>query len=295
MTRSKVFVHKGPDRDEATSSLLRAADLRDLKGKKVLIKPNFNTADPAPGSTHNDGLVSTLYHLNGIGIESVVVGDRSGPSNTKEVFEEKGIFSLAHRIPFEPIVFDELSHERYVKVVPNEGHWRNGFLFVKVAGEVDAVIGLCCLKTHAYGGHFSMGLKLATGMVHRHNMSELHSSLHMREMIAEINLAYSPRLVVMDGVEAFFNGGPMTGGRWQANVSMASSDRVALDAVGVSLLKMHGTTKEIEKRKVFEQDQIRRAVELDLGVHGPEDIEIIPVNDEAESIIEEIVSVLHNR
>ena len=27
-----------------------------VSGKSVILKPNFNTADPAPGSTHNDTL-----------------------------------------------------------------------------------------------------------------------------------------------------------------------------------------------------------------------------------------------
>ena len=52
-----------------------------------------------------------------------------------------------------------------------------------------------------------MALKLATGCVHRHNMAELHASfIHMRDMIAEINLAYKPRLIILDGVVAFYRG-----------------------------------------------------------------------------------------
>ncbi len=42
-------------------------------------------------------------------------------------------------------------------------------------------------------------------------MGDLHSSLHQRLMIAEINQAYQPALVLLDGVEAFVNGGPESG------------------------------------------------------------------------------------
>ena len=52
-------------------------------------------------------------------------------------------------------------------------------------------------------------------------------------MIAEINTAYSPDLVVLDGVDAFVEGEPDKGTRAQANVILAGSDRVAIDAVGV--------------------------------------------------------------
>ena len=56
-----------------------------------------------------------------------------------------------------------------------------------------------------------MSLKVTTGMVPGSNMRELHSSNHIREMIAKMNVAYRPRLIVIDGVEAFVDGGPMTG------------------------------------------------------------------------------------
>lgn len=272
--------------------MLQASTLSDLSGKKILVKPNFNTADASPGSTHLDTLIATLDVLKGIGASHVVVGDRSGPAETRQVFEDKGIFSLAKKMGFEPVIFDEMPSDRYVKISPKGSHWRNGFLFVKMASEVDGVIGLGCLKTHMYGGHFTLSLKLATGMVHRQNMSELHSSMHMREMIAEINTAYSPRLMILDGVEAFYQGGPMTGSLWAADLTFASTDRVALDAVGVAALKMHGTTSEIESRRIFQQGQIKRAAQLGLGVEKVEDIELRAVNDTAEGPVERLGQVL---
>ncbi len=137
-----------------------------------------------------------------------------------------------------------------------------------------------------------MSLKLTTGMVHRRNMDELHSSLHQREMIAEMNYAYEPNVIVMDGVEAFYSGGPMRGARWKANLTFASKDRVALDAVGVAALKMHGTTEEIERRPVFMQDQIRRAVELGLGVQEAREIELVPVGEGSQEVVEQIQDAL---
>ena len=73
---------------------------------------------------------------------------------------------------------------------------------------------------------------------------------------------------------------------------LASTDRVALDAVGVAALKMHGTTRKIEGRKVFEQDQISRAAKLDLGASSPDDIEIVPIDEGTKGIAERIGSHL---
>src|SRR4030042_75123 len=136
--------------------------------------------------------------------------------------------------------------DRWVKIKPPGTHWLNGFWFAKPVLEADAVIGLCCLKTHQYGGHFTMSLKLTTGMVHSRNMTELHTSvINQRNMIAEMNWAYTPVLMVMDGVEAFYQGGPMTGPRGKADLTFAASDRIALAGGGVAALKMHGTTSKI--------------------------------------------------
>jgi uncharacterized protein (DUF362 family) len=293
MPKSKVAVALDPDRASGTRKVVETLGMPDLSGKTVLVKPNFNTADPAPGSTHIDTLRTMIELIKVQGPKKIVVGERSGPSKTSKVFQEKGIFSLAEELGFECLVFDEMPKSNYVKVKPPGSHWMNGFWFARPVLEADAVIGLCCLKTHQYGGHFTMSLKLTTGMIHRSNMTELHTSvINQRKMIAEMNYPYKPALVVMDGVEAFYTGGPMSGSRWKADLTFASTDRVALDAVGVAALKMHGSTNKIEKKPIFGQDQIRRAVELGLGVSSPDMIDIVPVDDASRDIADRIARVL---
>ncbi|MCG2753467.1 MAG: DUF362 domain-containing protein [Desulfobacteraceae bacterium] len=46
-------------------------------------------------------------------------------------------------------------------------------------------------------------------------MQELHTSPHQRKMIAEINAPFSPDLIILDGIEAFVDGGPAEGKRAQ--------------------------------------------------------------------------------
>ena len=289
MAKSKVVVALDPDRASGTMKVVEALGMPELKGKSVLIKPNFNTADPSPGSTHIDTLRTIVQMVKEAGASRITVGDRSGPAKTGKVFQEKGVFALAEQMGFECLILDEMPKDRYVKVKPPGSHWLNGFWFAKPALEADAVIGLCCLKTHQYGGHFTMSLKLTTGLVHRSNMTELHTSvLSQRNMIAEMNTAYKPALVVMDGVDAFYTGGPMSGARWKADLTFAATDRVALDAVGVAALKMHGTTSKIESKKTFEHDQIRRATELGLGVTAPEDIDLVAVDTESKETTDRI-------
>lgn len=293
MAASRVVVALDPDRASGTKKVVESFGMPPLAGKKVLVKPNFNTADPAPGSTHIDTLRTMIQLIKSQGPAKITVGDRSGPTNTSKVFQEKGVFALSQELGFDCLVFDEMPKDRWTKMVPPGSHWRNGFWFAKPVLEADAVVSLCCLKTHQYGGHFTMSLKLSTGMVHSRNMTELHTSvINQRNMIAEMNWAYKPALIVMDGVEAFYTGGPMNGARWRADLTFASDDRVAMDAVGVAALKMHGTTRKLENRRIFQLDQIRRAVELGIGARNPEEIELVPVDEKTKGIAEKIEGVL---
>lgn len=293
MASSKVFVAYDEDRARATRKLVAAAGLPNLRGKNVLIKPNFNTADPTPGSTHIDTLRTVIELVKSQGPSKISVGDRSGPATTMDVFREKGVFDLSSKLGFDCIIFDEMPKDRWAKIKPPKSHWFNGFWFARPVLEADAVITLCCLKTHQYGGWFTMSLKVTTGAVHGRNMPELHTSVvNQRKMIAEMNYAYKPALVIMDGVEAFYRGGPMSGPIWKAGLTFASTDRVALDAAGVAALKMHGTTDHLEKRLIFQQDQIKRAAELGLGAPSPKDIELIPVDGVSKNVTRDIAAIL---
>ena len=76
-------------------------------------------------------------------------------------------------------------------------------------------------------------------------------------------------------------GGPDHGTKKRADVILGGTDWIAIDAVGLAVLKKLGSNKDIMKRNIFEQDQIERAVELGLGVSGPEEIEIITDDEDS--------------
>jgi uncharacterized protein (DUF362 family) len=195
---------------------------------------------------------------------------------------QKGVDTLASELGLDLVVFDELGSDAWVLFNPKGSHWSQGFALAGPLLSADAVIQTCCLKTHRYGGHFTLSLKNSVGAVaktipgHGHNfMNELHGSAFQREMIAEINQAYQPALILLDGMEAFIDGGPDRGTKVAPGVILAGSDRVAIDAVAVAILRYYGTTADVRRGPIFKQQQIARAVELDLGVSRPEDIEIV--------------------
>jgi hypothetical protein len=55
---------------------------------------------------------------------------------------------------------------------------------------------------------------------------------------------------------------------------------VTIDAVGLSVLKDLGSNAQVMKTKVFDQEQIARAVELGLGASSPSEIELVAAEDD---------------
>jgi len=193
----------------------------------------------------------------------------------------KGIPDLCEKLGVKLVNFEKLPASDWVHIKPEKSNWRNGFDVARHVIDSKCIVTTCCLKTHGYGGVFTMSLKLSVGMTNKRNMMELHSSfLAMRRMIAEINTAYQPSLIVLDGIDAFVDKGPSHGPVKQGNVILAGTDRIAIDAVGLAVLKELGSNKAIMDKRIFEQEQISRAVELGLGVSRPQDIEIV-TDDEA--------------
>lgn len=279
---SKVSIVKCSDRADGAARAIDLLGINPVEGKAVLVKPNFNTADPFPASTHNDTLCALLLKLRAMGAASLTVGERSGPPRTSDVLADMGVPALLEGMGVALINFEDLPQSQWELMSPAGSHWRRGFHVARPVLDAQAVVAICCLKTHRYGGVFTMSLKLAIGITHKDDMLELHSSmLSMRKMIAEVNTAYKPCLVLMDAMEAFTDGGPMSGTRKHAGLMLASSDRIALDAVGIAILKMLGSNRDIMSKHIFAQEQIARAVELGLGASGPGEIDIVAAPDDA--------------
>jgi len=293
---SRVALVKTEDRKYGVEASLNALKINPAKGKDVLIKPNFNTADITPGSTHNDTLVALVEKLWAMGAKSISLGERSYPP-TVEVMEKKGVLPLLEKLNVTVIDFDRLDVKGWVEFKPKATHWSKGFRIARPILESECLVSTCCLKTHQYGGIFTLSLKLHVGVVPTSRngyeyMGELHSSPHQRKLIAEINEPFNPALIVLDGIDAFVDGGPATGKRAKGEVFLASTDRVAIDAVGVALLKHLGSNDKIMGKKIFKQEQIARAVELGLGASSPSAIEVIPVNEQSQSYRDRVVEIL---
>ena len=294
-----VSLIKSEDRSQAVGRAIELLDVNPVRGRDVIIKPNFNSSHTFPGSTHNATLRALMGKLSDMGAKSFKVADRSGMGSTRTVMQEKGIFDMAEEMGFEPVMLDELPKEGWKPFDMKDTHWEKGLFFPRIFSEAESIVQTCCLKTHRFGGHFTLSLKNSVGMVAKFSplddynfMNELHSSPHQRLMIAEINLLYTPDLIVLDGIEAFVDRGPEAGKLAKPGVMIAGTDRVAVDAVGVAILRLMGTTPMISSGDIFDQEQIKRAVELGIGVDSPQKIEIVVPEEKSAEFARELIPIL---
>jgi uncharacterized protein (DUF362 family) len=295
----EVYILRTSDRKSAVQALMNKFDINDYCGKTVALKANYNSSDPYPASTHIDTLRAIVEGVKRQGPASITLAERSGMGDTQEVLTETGVTALAEVLGFNAIVLDDIPKEEWVKYEHAGTHWLKGFYLAKIFHDADKIIQTCCLKTHRYGGHFTLSMKCSVGMVAKRvpggvydYMWELHGSPYQRAMIAEINANYNLDFAIMDGIKAFITGGPESGDVVEPGLMLASRDRVALDAVGVSILKLYGAKGKVGSEDVFEQDQIKRAAELGFGVRSADEVKLVPLNSEAKDSVDRIEQVL---
>ncbi|HZK30600.1 MAG TPA: DUF362 domain-containing protein [Methanoregula sp.] len=291
MAGTDIFIAIASDRTSGLRRILGEIDTSIFSGAEIALKANYNSADLPPASTHIDTLDALCTSILAEKPKELTLAERSGMGNTRTVLEERGVISLAKKRGFSAVVLEELDRTGWREIQSPGLHWSRGFFIASIFAQADRVIQTCCLKTHRFGGHFTLSLKNSVGLIAKRVpgvnydfMGELHSSPHQRLMIAEINKFYRTDLIVMDAVDGFSRGGPDKGKIIIPGIIIAGSDRVAIDAVGVALLRSYGTMHDVTEGRIFEQEQIARAADLGIGVASAAEIHLVPLDTGAELI-----------
>jgi len=294
-----VFLLRTENRTKGVQVFLKHFNLEEFRAKKIVLKANYNSADEFPASTHLETLRALVNSLKTARDNEITLAERSGMGNTQEVLRQLGVTELLTKLNCKFLVLDDLPEEGWAHFKPKGTHWERGFLLAKIFKEADKVVQTCCLKTHRFGGHFTLSLKNSVGMVAKYDpkdgynyMRELHSSGAQRLMIAEINQAYACPLLLLDAIDAFVSGGPESGELIHPGVMLAGEDRLAIGAVGVAILRFFGTTPEVSRGRIFEQEQISRAAQLGIGIQAAQDIQLVPIGDESRDFARQIGEIL---
>jgi uncharacterized protein (DUF362 family) len=283
--KAKVIIIKAADRkDGIMQALTMFGGLGFAAGRDVIIKPNYNSTYEFPATTHNDTLSIVVEQLKAAMAGKITVGESAGATTfsaqpTVAVTEFKGTMDLVSKLGVEFVSFDETSVE-WEEFTFDGMTWANGLKIPKLMRSDRVKILLPCCKTHTLAD-YTFSMKLAAGLPPRSRrglVSDMHTDL--QEKVVDINKGFTPDLILMDALKCFIDGGPDSGTEREPGLIVAATDRVALDAVGVAILKNAGSTSAPIRGKIFETRQMKRAVEIKLGISTPDDIELVG-NDDA--------------
>jgi uncharacterized protein (DUF362 family) len=204
------------------------------KGDRVLIKVNAAFASPAMlSATTHPAIITEMTQLCLLaGAASVVVTDN--PINDPaSCFTLTGISDAARKAGAQALLpRDDLFSPMTVKGAKLIRNWP--VLYKPFTG-ITKVIGMAPLKDHHRSGA-SMTMKNWYGLLGgRRNI--FHQDIHT--IIMELAMMVKPTLVILDATTAMMTNGP-TGGSLSdlkhTNTMIASTDQVAADAFGASLL-----------------------------------------------------------
>ncbi len=263
------FVITGED---VRNDIQRAVDLlggleKSVKSQDhILLKPNFNSDDPPPGSTALDFLIAVIDILREHGCTRISVGEGSGRPwvPTETIFQKTGLSSKMAEMKIPLLDFDQ---SQYLDV-PIGGEYLDLIAYPKELESFDRIIYLPTMKTHYLAG-FTMSLKLTVGLVHLSDRTILHgdNNLFVSQRAAEMNIPIKPDLIIMDGRISFVSGGPAIGLAVHPGVILASGDPVALDVQGVRLLQNYAAVNHLGT-DAWGLPQIKTAVKYGLGIRN---------------------------
>lgn len=294
--KSKVYIVKTADRKSGVSKVIAmAGGLGFAKGRDVVLKPNFNSTFALPATTDDDTIRTIVAELRTAKAGNIILGESSGSTTgsaapTETVTRAKGTLNLCSELGIDFVSYDDPGVE-YESFQFDGMTWAGGLAIPKIMRSDRVKILTCCCKTHSLGD-YTFSLKLAVGLVPRNRrLTDMHL-VSLQEKIADINKGFTPDLIVMDAMLCFTSGGPDTGTTAAPGLILVAKDRVAMDAVGVAILKSAGSTTGAINGKIFATRQIARAIEIGLGgATSPDDIELIGDDD---ATISKLRSILDN-
>jgi uncharacterized protein (DUF362 family) len=277
---SKV-AYEGNLKESIELSVSLIGGIRELvkKDDAILLKPNYNTADPFPGSSDPDFIKAVIAMLYEAGAGKVILGERTAFPHNRKVLEQAGVVKAAEEAGAEvrvfgkdgrSVMFDRKGWRRF-KVLG--GQYLRKVSLAKEALEIEKIVYAPLIKAH-HRADFTGAIKLSMGLVKPFFDRITFHARHLREKLAELCLVVQPDLIIMDARKVFITGGPAKGEPREPNLILASGNQVAIDVEGVKILQSY-PGNGLEGKKVWDLIQIKHAVRLGLGPHSEEEYEVI--------------------
>lgn len=235
-----------------------AKDMRpDLK---VVIKPNLVMAKSPqfPATTHPLVIKAVARWLIEHGIKDITLAESSGGPYIAEYM--KNIYNVCGMKQLEPMLKLNTDFSAGTVNCP-KGFANHSFHIITPIIEADYIINICKLKTHAMTG-YSGGIKNLFGTIPGLEKPQMHYRWpdieSFSRMLVELARTVSPKLTIIDAIDAMEGNGPTGGTSHPLHLLLASKDMYTQDYFAAGLMG-------IDPMQIV---MIRQAVENGLACPG---------------------------
>jgi uncharacterized protein (DUF362 family) len=232
----------------------------DVRGKKVLLKPNLVEFDSATVVNTDASIIAAAVEVfHRLGASEVKIGE--GPGHRRDTLDLADDAGYRSTIPKFESIFTDLNRDDVAAIHGFAGE--PDFYFAKTVLAADLIVSLAKMKTHHWAGA-TLSMKnffgLVPGSIYGWPKNKLHY-IGIPESVVELNRTFRNTFAIVDGVVGMEGNGPIQGTPKQSGVLVMGSDLVAVDATCCRIMG-------IDPGKV---DYLRMAA--DLGHVHPERIE----------------------
>jgi uncharacterized protein (DUF362 family) len=236
--RASVSILKAANYGEDLTALiltgLAQAGLPDVKGKRVLLKPNLVEFDSATAiNTHPRVVISALEAFRSLGAH-VTIGE--GPGHRRDTFgltEEAGYRQQLRTLDDS---FVDLNRDNVKSVGAFLG--RPDFFFSETLLAADLIVSLPKMKTHHWAGA-TLAMKNFFGLVPGSIYGWPKNLLHyhgIHNSIVALNRRFRNTFAIVDGVVGMEGNGPIQGQPKPMGVLVFGGDLPAVDATCCRLM-----------------------------------------------------------
>jgi uncharacterized protein (DUF362 family) len=202
----------------------------DVRGKRVLLKPNLVEFDPATVINTNAAVIAAAYEVfERLGAAEVKIGE--GPGHRRDTLDMADDARYRALVPNFERLFTDLNRDD-VSPVKNFAA-EPEFYFPNTVLAADLIVSLAKMKTHHWAGA-TLSMKnffgVVPGSVYGWPKNKLHYYGIPESIVALHRQFGSKSFAIVDGVVGMEGNGPIQGTPKPAGVLVMGSDLVAVDA-----------------------------------------------------------------
>ncbi|HZH85137.1 MAG TPA: DUF362 domain-containing protein [Phototrophicaceae bacterium] len=211
----------------------------EMKGKRVVLKPNLVEFDPkAVINTHPAVVEAAIDSFKSLGAKEVIVAEGPGHRRDNEyLLTASGLYDVVkdHGVKYVDLNTDEV---RLIDLKSSLTNLKQLYL-PETLFNADLLVSIPKLKTHHWAG-VTLSMKNMFGVVPGAIYGWPKNALHWAGIvgsIVDINSSLPiPRFAIVDGIVGMEGNGPLQGQQKNSGVLVLGDDLVAVDATAARLM-----------------------------------------------------------